>query len=271
MGVAVAVCADASAEALEAALDRADSGMRRHHVTAVRAAPLTGELLAELAEELGVQREEVVVLRAGADGPPGWAVHAVPAGESPLPDLLPPHRAVQPLGPAEPRDERAVAALGIRVRFPEQEPAGAGLESLRTAGHAFEINDWQAGPAEFAVLAADPEHLVLVAELADADGEHGPVGLAVLRLTAGSAHLLAFRVAARAAGRLAERALLAELLDRAARRGAASVLAAVRDLGRNAPAVQFFAALGIAAGAQPQPLPPYPWPTGVVREETSDD
>lgn len=270
MGVAVAICADAPAEELEAVLDRPDSGVRRHHVAALRAAPLTGELLADLADEFGVRRDEVVVLRADDDGPAGWTVQVVQLSGTQLPDLLPPGRAVLPLGPTEMRDERVTAGLGIRVRFPDQAPDGAGLESLRTAGHAFEINDWQAGPAEFAVLAADPEHLVLVAELADVDGEHGPVGIAVLRFTGNDAQLLAFRVSTRAAGRSVEQALLAELLDRAARRGVESVSAAVRDLGRNAPALQFFAGLGIGAGARSEPLPPYAWPAGVVREEASD-
>lgn len=265
-GIAVVVCADAPADALDAAL-----GAVLGRVTGSRARPLTGELLAELTEELDIRREELVVLRAEPGGPAGWTVLAMRPGEPLLPDLLPPHRQVRPPRLAEPLDERAVAALGIRVGFPDPGTIAAEIQPLRTAGHALEINDWQAGPAEFAVLAEDRDHLVVVAGLTDADGDHGPVGLAVARITDGSAELLAFRVAAPAAGRMVEQALLAELVDRAARRGAGSVHAAVRDLGTNGPALRFFAGLGVPARPQPQPLPPCTWPTGVAREEPRDD
>ena len=277
-GVLLGLVADADGALLDTALRRPDLLVRRHHLTAVRAGSLTAELLAEMAAALEAQPHEIAVLRAVPDGPQGWAVHLVSAGKTPLPDRLPTDAEDRRRGargapgqvPGVPWSAYdPLAEMNIRVRFRAIDArAAATAQALLSPGHSFELNRWQSTPARFAVLAREPDHLVRLVELTDADGDHGVVGLYVARLRGEEAELLAFRLANLAAGRAVERAMVADLLASCADMGATRVMACAERVAGNEWGTRFFAGLGI--GSSSAPLPPCAWPAHVRKEQPDD-
>jgi hypothetical protein len=235
-GVALVACGD----------EMPDGPLRPHHFAAVRPGPCTSDAIGELARELGVRPDEVA---------------AVP-GPGTLSDRLPPDATDRLRLRGDWRAARQRSAdLGVEVRF-RSVTGETAPDELLSAGHAFELNEWSAGRAELAVLAASTDHLVRLVALRDLDGDHGVVGLFVVRLTDPEAELVAFRLSGVAAGKGVERAALAEVTALSGGRG---VVAVPRELGTNEPAVRFFGGLGA-----PGPLPAVTWPEWIRRERSDD-
>jgi GNAT superfamily N-acetyltransferase len=285
-GVLVAVCADAPADELDRVLARSRCLLRRSDVAAVRPDAVTPRVLSELAAQLGVPEARLAVLVATGDAAvPGFRTIHVRAGDDvrTLLDLLPPDaddlRRLDELrlstvtghwgGGGRPGGEPVTGPpidAAVRVRIAAARPdqlAGAGAALLSDRG--FTLAPDGPGPAELAVLAGDPGHVVRLVAMSDADGDHGLVGLYALRMTGGAAQLRTFRLAPAAAGRGVAPAMVADLVETARAAGAAEVSATVRAGDRNGAAVEFFAGLG----CQPDlaaTLPYVAWPAGVERE-----
>lgn len=106
------------------------------------------------------------------------------------------------------------------------------------------------GEPEVAAFASDGEHAVYVVAAGDRFGEHGTIGLAIVRTSTDAWELDTFLLSCRVIGRGIETALLARIVDDARRRGAVVLRAELVPTAKNAPAARILPDHGFTPPAE---------------------
>ena len=168
--------------------------------------------------------------------------------------------------------EDYLQSLGMAARIERATPATqARVAQLTQKTNQFNLTTQRYSEPEIVTRQADPAWRIYTLQLADRFGDHGLVGVAMVRRDADTWEIEAFLLSCRVIGRTAETALLAHLAAEARLAGAARLQGWFRPTAKNAPASGFYRDHGFhvvteAGGASlwgydlhGDPLPSSPW------------
>lgn len=140
-----------------------------------------------------------------------------------------------------------LASLGQTARLrPVDEALLPRAAQLCAKTNQFNLTTRRHSEADLRAMLASGRHELWTLALSDRFGEHGVVGLGILRLDGDSAEVDTLLMSCRVLGRKAENALLAQLCARAAARGARALTGRYEPTSRNGQVADLYPRLGFA-------------------------
>jgi FkbH-like protein len=124
------------------------------------------------------------------------------------------------------------------------------ISELTQKSNQFNLTTRRYGEAEIAAAMDDPDAAVLSLRVRDRFGDHGLVGVLVLRFAARAAEVEAYLMSCRVLGRGVERSCWSAVAELAAAHGADELRAAYLPTAKNAQVAEFYDGLGLARASE---------------------
>lgn len=150
--------------------------------------------------------------------------------------------------------EEFYASLAQRLRVYENYvPHIARIAQLTQRTNQFNMTTIRLSEEDVARLMADPQHLLITAELSDRLGDSGVVAMVQVSCGPETWHIENFLMSCRVLGRGAEDAIIDHVAGRAAAAGVRVLTAAYEPTAKNTPFSDFYARSGFEAADDPTP------------------